>query len=285
MNIKIIKLIIFCFTFFVISNCKNEVNIKNRIIKIVYFKNSNQVSYKQETTDDSTLVKEIGYYRNGNIEYVRILKENKMIGPMVSFYENGKIKTKEFWLYGRLWDHGTGYYEAYHENGKIDRKEYFYKGKPYGTWTIYDKEGLIYRQLEYVTFCDNKTNCNQNKYFDKKGRIIKEKSYYFSIMAKDTINFGDEYKMNIKLESPYFKDSNSFMLCVIGKYNNCYKFLDSLNYEVLLDTINYHTFEYKIKPKKNGINFVRGNIIETIGEGDKIRFKNYFFTKYFYVKP
>lgn len=271
---------------FVINNCTKDTGSKSRIIKEVYFKNSTQVSLKQETTENSAFVKETGCYRNGNIEYVRILKANKMIGPMISYYENGKIKTKEFWFNGRLWNHGTGCYEVYYENGKIERREFFYNGNPYGTWSIYDNNGLLYRQLEYVTFCRDGFITNQEKYFNTNGQVIKSgKGFYFSVNGKDTINLGDEYEISIKIENSFYDDpENEVMYVYVGKFNKCYDLLDTTSYITIYDSIENFTCEYKYKPVKKGQNIIRGNILEYYKIDSKEKDKNYYFTKYFYVK-
>ena len=288
-NRKIVSFFI-CIILLAFCNCKKDKLFESKIIKKEYFNNSKHVLYKLETTENKEFIKETRYYKNGNIIYIRILKSNKAVGPIITYYENGRIKTKEFWFNGRLWDNGTGYYELYHENGKIDRKESFYKGNPYGVWSIYDNDGKLYRKLKYVSICDHRGNCNEDIFYDKNGQIIKGKSYYFSISGKDSINIGEEYKLIIKLESPYIKDSISNILCVIGvmdKVNSCYNLIDSLhtsNYKVLIDTLNHYVCEYKFKPCKKGITFISGIIDEFVANDNDKRNRNYYFTKELYVK-
>jgi hypothetical protein len=191
--------------------------------------------------------------------------------------KNGKITSMCNYKHGL--QHGLCRF--YFNNGQIQEEGIYYLGKPIGTFKYYSNKGVLEQIREYQ-IVKGESVINQIRVFDEKGKIIKNKSNYISLLTnKDTIALGEEYFLNIKLEAPYFNNS---MDVVIGNFDGEYNLVDSLNY-IKLKGNNFEA-QYKLKAIKSGENVIRGIIkdYKKMNNSDTLEARrNIYFTKRYFV--
>jgi hypothetical protein len=174
----------------------------------------------------------------------------------------------------------------YYPSGKVKSKWKFYNELNFFDIYYYSEDGRT-DSIEKFVGLNNKAELNEMIRFKKNGEIDYEKSWFYSLKAdKDTIRYGEDYSLQIKLEASGF---DQFMFVLIGDYDIDYNILDSLS----IDTLKGESFtkQYKTNHYKKGKNILRGIIwdFEVLIKRDSSQEMKWttipmYFAKEFYVK-
>lgn len=194
--------------------------LNNDLVKIIrFFPNTKDTSaiyfLNKNNYRDSTAYY---YYRNGNIKDIIKYEDSMTIRKCKRYYKIGTIK-RESIIYKDSFFLGDDKY--YYENGKLKAIQ------------------------EFIIYKDSIEHLNNERYFDKQGKIIKDSTYFFKIItSKDTISFNDSLKVRFNVIKPKSTKAFAFHGSVNDYFGNK-KWADSL---VLRDSIFY------FRPKKLGKN-------------------------------
>ena len=219
---------------------------------IVYYPSGETKEEMYFLNDSAIIIKE--YDKNGHLMSVSNTLNDKYEGLIIHYYQNGNVKSM----------------------GK------FHKSKAIGWHSFYSNSGKLDVKRNYV-IVDTSSFLNEVIYFDEYGEILNNRSSYFTLHPfKDTITHGEEYRINIKLDAPYFHDK---MLVFVGDFDSLFNHQDSMPVNVSIGK-NFIA-EYKFTPEKKGKGILRGVISDhAVLEEDttKIDERLFYFSKEYYVK-
>tara|TARA_Y100000589_G_scaffold317298_1_gene343082 strand:+ start:10460 stop:13810 length:3351 start_codon:yes stop_codon:yes gene_type:complete len=134
----------------------------------------------------------ITYYRNGQVYDKVNYVDGKMEGDYISYYRNGKIYKQGKYKKGTA----IGEWKTFYIDGTLNTVENFdEKGKLNGHITVYDYDGKIYYEYDYL-----KGDLVAYKYYDKQGNVIKE-----SKKSKGKFWFEGYYPNGIKKLEGYYE--------------------------------------------------------------------------------
>jgi hypothetical protein len=226
----------------------------------------------QQTTPDDTI-----YYPTGEVrEEIYFLNDSSIL--MKEYYENGNLMSVSSTINERY----EGLIMHYYQNGKVKSIGKFHKGKAIGSHSFYSELGNLNVKRNYV-IVDTVSHLNEVVYYDEHGEVLNERSNYFTLHSlKDTIDLGEEYRIKIKLDAPYFREK---MLVFVGDFDSLFNHQDSLPVRVF--TGGNFTVEYKFIPEKKGNGVLRGIISDyAVSEEDtsKMNERLFYFSKEYYVK-
>ncbi|WP_299125376.1 hypothetical protein [uncultured Tenacibaculum sp.] len=155
------------------------VSCKKEEKKHFYIFNGKKIDYKLiKSNKDSSFINGYGgkIYPNGNLEYLALFSDGKVVDSLFYYYENGNVR----------------------EKGLM-------KNKKRNSWWIYfHKNGKLNKKIEWFQL-NGKVLKNQEIYFDEKGNIKKEPSYYFDVLIPDTLKVGQ----NISRINNYVSNLNN----------------------------------------------------------------------------
>lgn len=221
------------------------------------------------------------YYKNGKIKSVTRWRDNEQNGISEFYYENGKIEDIAFYKNGKM----AGVSKNFYKNGKIKLLGCYKNDRPNGNFYYYDTLGRKYLEKNYLTI-NGEDYTNQFIFFNGND-TIKGNSNYFSLKSlKDTITEGEEFNLKIKLEASLYKDK---MAVIIGKFDSCFKLLDSISIDTLWANKNFEV-NFITKNYIEGANSIRGIIFDIQefsqrnGKSTSGKLHQLYFSKEFYIK-
>ncbi len=149
------------------------------------------------------------------------------------------------------------YCKKYYENGKLYSAGNYINDNPINWHKFYRDDSTMYKLIEYVIVGDKNNQdsafINQVINFKENGDTNYLTSNFYRILSNyDTILLGDEYKANIELTVPYFKNSKIYFLIEIPD--------DSTKLRRLFSGSNIVKYDYL--PKDTGIFDYNGVIRE-----------------------
>lgn len=222
----------------------------------------------------------IKYYNNGIIKYLCTYKNDLIDGMAISYDSLGHLIKAQTWKNGKL----NGSFQTYYSNKNIKEIYFLENDKMKGTYLFFDSIGEIQEKKEYIIH-NGESELNQYIVYNQLGKIDTKKSNYFTLYSeKDTINFGDKYKLKINLDAPIF----DYMQVIIGKYSEEFNLLEETSNDTVLG--NNHLAVISIDSKKKGLNkfsVVIDNYSLTNADdntSNKYKSRYMFFSKSFYVK-
>lgn len=217
------------------------------------------------------------YYNNGEIkkEYIKI--NGKIHGVLKEYYENNNLKSIGTFRYGKLKDSIKFYrndklnslekiikpvndstFELFYfdtnnklaSTGKVDKND-----DKIDKWAYYKEE--LDSIVEFVRYKGN-PYFNQEWLIDKRGDTLHHKSNYYFIYVKDTAIVGEELRVFVSLDAPYF-DYKSDIELIIPKrgynFNHDFSNEDLIKFDTLPSLKNHGADKSKY-PKDYPLNFV-----------------------------
>ncbi|WCO03489.1 toxin-antitoxin system YwqK family antitoxin [Psychroserpens ponticola] len=222
-----------------------------------YFDNGNLKAEYQKTKNGILEGKYIKYYENGNIKSIQLFRNNVEIDSTI-VYDSLKSNTIKTAIYRNKNSIDSIYVKNY-DNSYITSEGHMFKTQKTGKWKLY-KNQKIDKIMQYKNI-DGKQYLNQGWFFDKSGDTIHEYGsnykFKYSVKLKEkTIDISIKYK-------PLIAENANVILLHNEKLNKEFSNID----EVVLDTIfftnNKVDIEYKVKHKREKLNFnLRGIIKE-----------------------
>lgn len=168
----------FLFLFIIIVSCGERNN------QFVDF-NGNIKTVLTYDNEGSLKLKEV-YFENGKLQKVIPYSKNMLCGLYVEYYKDGNIRYKISYRNGMQ----NGLSQSYYPDGKIKTQNIYKNGILNGAQFYYNDNG----KMNMIAHSKNDTTISYTEY-NNDGRIIKN---YFSIeckQIKDTIKFGETYKV------------------------------------------------------------------------------------------
>lgn len=246
------KLLVILMIFFLINGCQNR--------------NTQNVEYK--------------YFSNGSIKSKSIKANRKSLEKYYEYYPSGSLKVEAYYK-NNIQD---SIQKVFYENGILNQQATFVNGDLLGEAFFYDSLGRLEKKYAYINVRDS-SYLNEIISYDTAGSIIKEKSLFFSLTPeRDTINLGEVYNLDIKLDACIFK-AGMFVIIPYPSINTDDKQDTIWDMDDGLKDFNvrYHTKEYNI-----GNNIINGAICEVVLFDDKGETKadirKYYFNQNFFVE-
>ncbi|WP_431160683.1 toxin-antitoxin system YwqK family antitoxin [Flagellimonas beolgyonensis] len=239
------------------------------ILVSVTLMSCNRKTTKQYFRETGELLSEIEYNKKGQID-----------GELREYFPSGELKTIEYYKNGKIIDTTYGFdksgnvsvkrynvgnksvFERYYDNGTLLSKGIMRDTFAEGWWDYYDKDGNIFRKVEFLNLNEgssiiNRQYPNQIIFYDKKGNIIRDSSNYFKIDLKDTLKINKLSIGHIELIPQTSKKSDFFMVYFWSQSEN--------GKEVALDSTygkNRVKAEFWLLPKITGKHWLKGYILE-----------------------
>lgn len=233
------------------------------------------------------LEKDVKYYENGRVKSEGYLLNGQYHGSYKQYFQNGKLKVEAYYKHGKQ----DSIQKIYFENGNIRQIAHFKDDLIDGKMEIFNDDGRLIADQFFVVINDSSI-ANQLITYNEMGHIDKDKSNYFKLLPlEDTIEYGDQYEIDIKLEASLY---NLNMLAIIGEFDENYNLIDNAKVDTLWDRsdgkvdfkVNYSTNQYEY-----GENIIRGIIFdyasyyEEDSPNDIVRsVRPLYFERFFYVK-
>lgn len=229
----------------------------------------------------------VEYYENDSVKSVGYLLNDEFVGRYERFFPNGTSEVVSYYKEGKK----DSIQKVFYKNGEIRQISFFKNGLINGDVLSYSPEGILLDKQSFVILKDS-SYVNQVVTYNKNGYIDKTKSNYFSLFAKkDTIEFGDLYEIDIKLEASLY---NLNMLAIIGAFDANYNLMDSSKVDTLWDRLDGEVdfqVTYSTKYYDYGNNLIRGIIhdyatyyADTTMTTVRKNVRPLYFQKEFYVK-
>lgn len=252
------------------------------LISLIFFSCNNK-----KVNTSSELEEDIKYYKSGNVKSLGYKLNGQFHGSFMEYFPDGNLKLEVYYKNGKQ----DSIQKVFFENGNIKQTVNFKDDLIDGKMEIFSDNGSLIAEQYFVVI--NETSIpNQLITYDETGKIDKEKSNYFKLYPqKDTIDYGEPYEIDIKLEASYY---NLNMLAIIGEFDENYEPVNRAKMDTLWDRsddkvdfkVSYSTNQYKY-----GKNLIRGIIYDYAsyyekGEPDDIErsIRPLYFEKTFYVK-
>ncbi|MCH8318374.1 MAG: hypothetical protein IIA88_07730 [Bacteroidetes bacterium] len=214
----------------------------------------------------SPLKEHIEYYENGNIKSVFYKRKGKKVGVETQYFKNGNIDVIYGWYDGLQ----NGKVIDFDTNGNILLEGHFLLGMQHGLYKIYENSTLKMLQ-EY----ENDTLTKQITY-DSAGNMLSSNCIIEVIPEKDTIDYGQLYKFQIKFQNHFF-DYMSVIFGQLDEENNLIDTIDILNSDKYI-------IDYEIMPKTKGENKFTAIVRDVKKESDYTVFHSFFLEHKYYVK-
>lgn len=173
----IIKITLLTLLFFTSCKDKSLEELKN------YYDNGSLKSIEYLNENGNKEAENKYYTKDGVLSYITTFKNGKPIKTL-HFYDNGKIQYSS-----ELKLNDTIEAVSYFKNAKIKNKGNLTNNIKVGWWTEYFPDGNINAEYEYLKI-DGREYLNQMKVYDKSGKIIDNKSFYFTTKFSDTLRIG-----------------------------------------------------------------------------------------------
>lgn len=237
--------------------------------------------------------KEIEYYKNGEIKRSSEMRNGKQHGFVLEYFEDGTVKSQGEWKDGLAngtikhyysngtlksqssWKNGRedGLMEKYYKNGKLWNRANLKDGMQVGKSIFYYENGEILEQQVYT----DKGDLAYFVKFDSLGNIDTEAVLLIFDSEKDTVNFGENYEVNIH----FGVDISGDVELIIGKFDKDYNLIDTI--AVLIGNESKE-FNYSVKSQKTGVNTVPILVHHVPNEGDTLSADGLIVKHTFFVK-
>lgn len=214
------------------------------------------------------------YYPNGELRAEYTLDNKKKEGVYNEYYPSGELKIEAHYQQGLL----DGARKEFYQNGKSKKTTYYKRDIKDGFEYFYNSDGKLDSLEESVLINPNCLNGSTGKiddmaksfldtleipkvailnrclYFDKNHNVIKKKSHFFDItFDKDTISMHDSIKVEIVFHHRYNDLPNVYSFTqVIDDSFSLFNFFETQKKKLI----------FYEKPRKKGVNCVRGYIEE-----------------------
>ena len=181
-----------------IKQVETERDTNGTIIYAIMRDETGKIKYSQYNNADSTIT--INYFDNEKIKDEKILikKTNEHLDKLWD-KEGRVLEDRKYIQIGETDSHNDDHYYVRDEKGKINKYVYVSQDSTVIT-TYYDNGEIEFRRLRII-----KTKTCNEKLWDKKGRLLKERSftYYGSIISNmnETI-----YRPDIIKRNPQYKE-------------------------------------------------------------------------------
>ena len=219
------KIILLVIIFFFVS-CKNE----NQ--EIIQYDKQGKIVSKAYMNNDEESLDSILYFNDGMMNSKMVFsKENKL-----SFYT-----------------------KFYNKNGLESEGNTIYKIKD-GKWKYYDSKNRLRKIVEYKNIC-NEEYANQEFNYDDKGRLIAERSTYYTHKFKDPkfeLNKVNELTVNYV---PFIKKGTTSLLVFSPEFDSSFCNINTVKKDSVSTTTNL-TFKIDVSFGDKGKNNFRGYILE-----------------------
>ncbi len=235
----------------------------------------------------SKLEEDIKYYESGNIKSKGYKLNGQFHGSFMEYFPDGNLKLEAYYKNGKQ----DSIQKVFFENGNIKQTVFFKDDLVDGKMEIFSDSGILIAE-QYFVVINGASVPNQLITYDENGKIDKENSNYFKLYPqRDTIEYGESYEIDIKLEASYY---NLNMLVIIGELDKNYEPVNRAKVDTLWDRsdnevdfkVSYSTNQYQY-----GRNLIRGVIYDYASyyeEDDSGNIERsirpLYFEKTFYVK-
>lgn len=225
----------------------------------------------------------IRYFKSGNTKSIETYKNDIRIDTTKVFFENGSLRTmrykNEFGEFNKIF-YSSGVLNA--EGKSIDAIEKDW-------WSIYTDKGILRKEIEYLIIKDS-SYANQIKYYDSSGSLLTDRSNFFDVIIKDTLNLKTSNDIIIKVQPFLSKKRNFFKVYyTILDENKLVAVRDSTygknNLAAVIryypkhsgnQTLNGYIFEEGFNFKEN---VEDSTLVNVIRKEKKMYFKSEFFVK------
>lgn len=193
----------------------------------------------------------VNYYNNGVIKCLCRYQNDTLEGMAMNYDSLGNLSYTQTLKKGK----SNGFFQTYYNNKSIKKRYFIENDKKKGEYLFFDSIGKIKEKREYIIH-NGESELNQYIVYNQTGKIEKENSNYFTVYSeKDTINFGEKYKLKIQLNAPIFEN----MQVIVGAFNEEFNIFDGNP----LDTVhgnNSLVAIVNLDAKKKGLNKYSGAI-------------------------
>jgi len=247
------------------------------------------------------------YYESGKIKEHYVFPDKASMETMSDYSgfryeEDGSIHTRWTFRNGKIDGEAVGY----HPSGRIFVVQTFKDGVEHGVTRIYDAEGKpVYRCLHFggvqviieewqyawdynvlKSHLYPDPECFGQLVFTPDGKLVEEKSYYYTLSAPDTIDVGKIYPLHIEMVFGVFgvqKHDIYVDRAVFGDFDTTFIAHDRSKFTYLKSHDNKLT--YSFLPQDSGRQFVVGVVnVKDREDSTKLNY-DFIVFKDFYVKP
>lgn len=245
MNIKI-KIYLFLITLLSLS-CNNE------ILQDVHYYESGEVEYRKvyNNPEDYELKEsfiQYHYFKNGNLKKVFEVKDSLLNNTLCEYYENGKQKRTINYSNGKK----NGIEKLYTKENEIAESNFYINSFHMVQMKSFNNAGGT---AEFYYYIEPDTIIEMGLLlYSEDNQLIKNRSFYYTLDCKDTINYNESQKFELIIYTENFESKiEEFFL---GEFNENYDFIDSSKVVGLSSETNRLTYEFL--PEKNGYNVIMG---------------------------
>lgn len=257
------------------------ISCENRYEKITYY-DTGEIKEKYEYPTKLDFNNNQNYtaycfYKDGKIENHTTIRNGKREEEYLSYYPNGVLKNIIIFKNGVK----NGIEKYFTINGDIIQEDFFINDVPMTRMKSFNSEN---ERVDIYYYIENDTLIKNGRLiYNNQNKIIPEKSFYYSIDAKDTLSSNEEYSFELKVYT--YGEKNVIKEFDIGDFDEKYNFIDTTKL-IKLESKN-NSIKYSLKPTKKGYNLIMGKINV---EGDanidgniKTQSRQFIFCTEFYV--
>ena len=207
------------------------------------------VSCKNETQEI------IQYDKQGKVASKNYVSNNTSLDSIINF-TNGIIDSKMFFSKD---NESSCYVKYYDKLGVVSEGNTINKIKA-GRWKYYDSKNRMRKIVEYKNIC-NEEYANQEFNYDDKGRLIAERSTYYTHKFKDPkfeLNKVNELTVNYV---PFIKKGTTSLLVFSPEFDSSFCNINTVKKDSVSTTTNL-TFKIDVSFGDKGKNNFRGYILE-----------------------
>ncbi len=218
------------------------------------------------------------YYKNGKIQSTTHFREGQREGDYIVYYLNGQIKSITNFKNNEK--HGVE--KLFSKKGDLIEENFYLSGD-----LLIKRKSIYYKNkiLNKYSICPKGKDCEVYGRLikDYKGKVEDDLSIYYSVIAKDTINLGEKYILNIE---GYSFGERINMELFLGDINKNFEFIDTSEINKLHTKSNH--MKYAFRPSTKGYNLLTGILyfqLDTLNSiSDESLEKDFIFYHEFYVK-